>query len=66
MARCVHYVGFRGDEFIRARRIFGGPVIIHMVMDDRVFSEVGEEDIVIIGPKGHHHCKYVDDVSSRV
>ena len=48
--RCVHYVGFRGDEYVRARRIFGGPIFIHLHYDARVFTEVGDDDIVIFGP----------------
>ena len=52
MGRTVHYVGFRGDEYVRAYRIFGGPVMIHKVYDDRVFTEVGDDDVVIFGPKG--------------
>jgi len=48
--RTIHYVGFRGDEFNRAKRIFGGPVMIHKHFDDRVFSEVGPDDVVVFGP----------------
>lgn len=62
--RTVHYVGFRGDEFMRARRIWGGPVMIHKWMDDRVSSEVGPDDVVIIGPEGHKHVKHVWDASA--
>ena len=49
--RAVHYVGFRGDEYVRAHRIWGGPVIIHKDYYDRVFTEVGDDDVVIFGPK---------------
>jgi len=45
--RCVHYVGFRGDEFVRARRIFGGPVFIHRRWDRRAQRDVGPGDVVI-------------------
>jgi hypothetical protein len=62
--RTVHYVGFRGDEYARAFRVFGGPAMIHMVMDDRVMTEVGPDDIVVIGPKGHRHHDYVWDASA--
>ena len=27
--RCVHYVGFRGDDYARAYRVWGGPAMIH-------------------------------------
>ena len=62
MTRCIHYVGFRGDEFVRAYRIWGGPVIIHRDYDDRVFTEVGEDDVVIFGPK-YKYCPWVWDAS---
>ena len=62
--QCVHFVGFRGDEFARARRIWRQPCFIHMVMDDRVMTEVGPDDIVIIGPKGHRHHDFVWDASA--
>jgi len=60
--RTVHYVGFRGDEYVRAHRIWGGPAYIHKVYDDRVFTEVGDKDVVIFGPK-YKYCPYVWDAS---
>lgn len=63
MSRTVHYVGFRGDEYVRAHRIWGGPAMIHKVYDIRVFTEVGDKDIVIFGPK-YKYCDYVWDASS--
>ena len=62
MTRVVHYVGFRGDEYVRAYRIWGGPVMIHKVYDERVFTEVGEKDIVIFGPQ-YKYSHYVWDAS---
>ena len=43
----VHYVGFRGDEFVRAKRLFGGPVIIHRVWDRRAQRDIGPDDLVV-------------------
>ena len=63
MNRTVHYVGFRGDEYVRAHKIFGGPVYIHRDYDDRVFSEVGDDDVVIFGPK-YKKLPYVWDASA--
>lgn len=51
--RSVHYVGFRGDEFARARRIFGGPIVIHMWWDLRARREIADGDIVLFA-KGEH------------
>ena len=63
MVRVVHYVGFRGDEYARAYRIWGGPAMIHKVYDDRVFSEVGDSDTVVFGPK-YKYSPYVWDASA--
>jgi len=43
MARTVHYIGLRGDEFVRAFRLFGGPAMIHRVHDIRAVSEIDPE-----------------------
>jgi len=61
--RTVHYVGFRGDEYTRAVRIWGGPIMIHRDYDDRVFTEVGDSDTVIFGPK-YRKTKWVWDASA--
>jgi hypothetical protein len=46
--RVVHYVGFRGDEFTTAFRLFGGPVMIHRTNDVRTQSEIDpDHDLVI-------------------
>jgi hypothetical protein len=50
--RTVHYVGFRGDEYVRAHKIFGGPVYIHR-----------DDDVVIFGPK-YKKLPYVWDASA--
>lgn len=44
---CVHYIGFHGDEFARARRLWGGPVFIHRKWDRRARRDIGPGDIVI-------------------
>jgi len=45
--RAVHYIGFRGDEYSRAYRIFGGPAMIHRVHDLRAHRDIGEDDLVL-------------------
>lgn len=47
----VHFVGFRGDEYIRAIRVFGPPDFIHLIHDHRMYGDVGEDDIIVFGPK---------------
>jgi len=49
----VHFVGFRGDaEYIAAVRVWGHPDFIHMFHDRRMYGDVGENDIIVLGPKG--------------
>lgn len=60
--RTVHYVGMDMATYQRARRVFGGPAYYHKVMDARVFTEVGDSDLVVVGnPK---FTNYVWDASA--
>lgn len=43
----VHYVGFRGDEYSRAQRIFGPPDFIHRWWDRRAQLEIADGDLVV-------------------
>ena len=47
MEKCVHYVGFTGDEYVRARRVFGGPAFIHRGWDMRARREISDADVVV-------------------
>lgn len=47
MAKSVHFVGFRGDEYLRAVRIWGVPDFFHRVWDVRASHEVAEGDLVV-------------------
>lgn len=49
----LHFVGFRGDEYVRAARIFGRPSIIHIGWDLRARREIAEGDVVVLA-KGSH------------
>jgi len=49
---CVHFVGFRGDEYVRAQRIWGKPDFIHRNWDERVMGDVDEGIDVVIFAKG--------------
>jgi hypothetical protein len=53
MSRAVHYVGFKDDRFIFARRVFGGPVVIHRWFDRRSFREIGADDLVLFATGPH-------------
>jgi hypothetical protein len=67
MKNAVHFVGFRGDEFNRAVRVFGQPDFIHNVWDKRAVAEVFEGDTVVLGPKGRDDqvAEFTFDDSSR-
>lgn len=52
--RCVHYVGFRGDEFARAKRVFGGPVVIHRWWDRRARREIDFDRDIVLFATGEH------------
>ena len=62
MVRTVHYVGMSEPRYEAARRIFGGPAYYHKYMDARVYSEVGDSHVVVIGDPRMH--KYVWDASA--
>ena len=60
--RTVHYVGMDEATYQRARRVWGGPAYFHRRMDDRVWTEVGDSDVVVVGdPK---RSPYVWDASA--
>lgn len=66
--KCVHYIGFTGDEFIRARRLFGGPVFIHRKFDRRALRDIGPNDVVIfaVGDENQPIAKYNgEDIDER-
>lgn len=62
MVRVVHYVGMDDATYQRARRVFGGPAYYHKWMDDRVWTEVGDSDVVIIDKV--KYSPYVWDASA--
>lgn len=43
----IHFVAFRGDEYLRAIRVFGRPDFIHPRWDRRARREIAEGDTVI-------------------
>lgn len=45
--RCVHFVGFRGDEYTSAIRAFGRPDFIHRWWDTRARREIAEGDLIV-------------------
>jgi len=43
----VHFVGFRGDEYVRAQKVFGPPDFVHVNHDVRVAGDVAPGDTVV-------------------
>ena len=48
----VHFVGFRGDEYTSAVKVWGRPDFVHAWHDHRMYGDVGDGDIIVFGPKG--------------
>ena len=57
--RAVHFVGFRGDEYLTAVRVFGRPDFIHMGWDRRGQREIGDGDLVVFA-RGEHDQRLSD------
>lgn len=49
----LHFVGFRGDEYTRAVRIWGKPGFIHMIWDRRAQREIADGDVVLFARSEH-------------
>lgn len=49
----VHFIGFRGEEFWSAVKVFGYPDFIHLWHDSRMYGDVSTTDILVFGPKGN-------------
>lgn len=49
----LHFVGFHGDEYARAQRVFGRPDFIHIGWDLRAQREIAPGDVVVFakGPE---------------
>lgn len=45
--RTMHFVGFKDDAFIRAKKVFGPPDFIHRFWDARAVDEVVDGDVVV-------------------
>lgn len=49
---CVHFVGFRGEEYWSARRVWGRPDFFHRHWDERVMGDVVEGVDTVVFAKG--------------
>ncbi len=58
--RAVHFVGFRGEEYVRACRIFGRPDFIHMGWDRRAWRDIDPECDLIVFARGPHDQPFAE------
>lgn len=54
---CLHFVGFKGDEFHSAVKIFGLPDFFHRVHDKRAVAEFCENDMVVFANGSENRFK---------
>lgn len=47
MKACLHFVGFRREEYWSAVRVFGRPDFIHPAWDQRARREIAQGDTII-------------------
>ena len=48
----VHFVGFRGEEYWSAVKVWGRPGFVHRWWDRRAFRDVAPEDTVVFAQGG--------------
>lgn len=51
MKTAVHFVGFRGEEYHSAVKVFGLPDFYHRGWDRRAQRDIAPGDTVVFGPK---------------
>lgn len=49
----IHFVGFRGDEYWSAVKIWGRPGFIHISWDRRAALEIADADTVVFATGEH-------------
>jgi hypothetical protein len=45
--RCIHFIGFRGEEYWSAVKVWGAPDYFHMGWDRRAAREIRDGDVLI-------------------
>ena len=62
--KCVHFIGFKGDEYWSAIKIWGKPHFIHRKNDIRAQSDIDWDcDIVVYA--AHVNPNYIDPVNGQ-
>lgn len=67
MKNATHFVGFRGNEYVRAQMVFGVPDFVHHDWDRRAEQEVAPGDRVVFANKAREDriYKFTYDDSAR-
>ena len=47
----VHFIGFRGEEYLSAVLVFGQPDFIHKWHDRRMYGDIGDGDVLVFANK---------------
>lgn len=69
MVRCVHFVWFRGDEYLSAVRAFGPPDFIHYGWDRRAQRDIAEGDLIVFAKGAHDQAvrdRNFDDINEAL
>lgn len=51
---CTHFVGFRGEEYWSAVRLFGKPDFVHPKWDERARSMIDVNDTIVFAEGDEH------------
>ena len=64
--RCLHFIGFRGEEYWSAVQVWGKPDFFHRGYDDRMERVVADYDLLVFAngceAKGSQFYSYPDIV----
>jgi len=53
---CIHFVGFRGEEWWSAIKIWGWPDFVHRGWDRRAAREIAPGDVLIFAKGSDRHA----------
>lgn len=59
MIPCVHFVGFRSDEYLSAVKVWGKPDYYHIGWDRRARREIAPGDTIVFA-LGEHDQPYAE------
>lgn len=49
---CVHFVGFKDDDFVRAQKVWGKPDFIHKWHDHRMWGDIDPDRDTVVFANG--------------